>query len=193
MKTDPIHDYVMRRPNYIVVSGCSGGGKSTILTHLANNGYMVVVEPFLQILKEQLSIEGGSTPYSNRSSFLELCLSKCLSDFEAQSKKNDFIFFDRGLVDSFHASRNSQDFLNAAKMFRYNTKVFFVPPWKEIYKQDDYRKHDFETAVADCEKLRATYIDLGYHLTELPKGSVKDRVDFILTNLEIKRNDSTAT
>lgn len=33
------------KENYVVISGCSGGGKSTLLSELAARGYHVVHEP----------------------------------------------------------------------------------------------------------------------------------------------------
>ena len=38
----------------IVISGCSSGGKSTLLEELKNNGYAVIPEVGREIVKEQL-------------------------------------------------------------------------------------------------------------------------------------------
>jgi ABC-type lipoprotein export system ATPase subunit len=48
--------------NYVVISGCSGGGKSTLLSELVNRGYSVVLEPGRQIVKEQTAIGGDALP-----------------------------------------------------------------------------------------------------------------------------------
>ena len=54
-------EYVAGNPAFngsdwmVVVSGCSGGGKSTLLAELALRGYAVFPEPGRQIVKEQLS------------------------------------------------------------------------------------------------------------------------------------------
>ena len=39
---------------FVVISGCSGGGKSTLLTELGRRGYMTVEEPGRRIVKEEL-------------------------------------------------------------------------------------------------------------------------------------------
>ena len=38
---------------FVVISGCSGGGKSTLLAELGRRGYAVVEEPGLRIVQNQ--------------------------------------------------------------------------------------------------------------------------------------------
>lgn len=80
--------------HYVVISGCSGGGKSTLLSELASRGYPIVLEPGRQIVKEQLAIEGDALPWVNLDKFLELVLSRYLYAFNSQ-KGDQTIFFDR--------------------------------------------------------------------------------------------------
>jgi predicted ATPase len=44
---------------FVVISGCSGGGKSTLIAELGRRGYPVVEEPGRRIVKEELA-SGGS-------------------------------------------------------------------------------------------------------------------------------------
>jgi predicted ATPase len=62
----------------VIISGCSGGGKSTLLSELANRGYRIVLEPGRQIVKEQTVIGGDAFPWSNPQKFLDLALSRYL-------------------------------------------------------------------------------------------------------------------
>ena len=48
----------IERPNFIVISGCSGRGKSTLISELAALGYSYVAEPGRKIVKEQYAIGG---------------------------------------------------------------------------------------------------------------------------------------
>ena len=41
------------RPLNVVISGCSGGGKSTLLAELARRGYAVVEEPGRRIIVDE--------------------------------------------------------------------------------------------------------------------------------------------
>ena len=52
-------------PMLVVVSGCSGGGKSTLLAEMARRGYLVFPEPGRQIVKEELFIGGDGLPWDN--------------------------------------------------------------------------------------------------------------------------------
>src|SRR4051812_12024080 len=83
--------------NYVIISGCSGGGKSTLLTELAARGYRVVAEPGRQVVKEQTAIGGNGLPWVNLEKFLELILSRYLYQFNFQKEADQIIFFDRGI------------------------------------------------------------------------------------------------
>jgi predicted ATPase len=44
---------------FVVISGCSGGGKSTLIAEFGRRGYAIVEEPGRRIVKEELA-NGGS-------------------------------------------------------------------------------------------------------------------------------------
>lgn len=48
--------------NYVVISGCSGEWKSTLLSELVSRGFSVILEPGHQIVKEQNAIGGDALP-----------------------------------------------------------------------------------------------------------------------------------
>jgi predicted ATPase len=58
-----------------------------------------------------------------------------------------------------------------------------VPPWREIYETDNERRHGFEDAVAEYERLAKAYPTLGYLVMTLPKASVSERAGLILKAL----------
>lgn len=47
---------------FIVISGCSSGGKSTLLSELKGRGYTIVSEVGREIVQEQLAKGGHITP-----------------------------------------------------------------------------------------------------------------------------------
>ena len=61
--------------------------------------------------------------------------------------------------------------------------IFMTPPWKEIFCQDEERQHTYEDAVTEYERNLKFYSQCGYHIVELPKISVKERAEFILSIL----------
>lgn len=48
-----------------VISGCSGGGKSTLLSELERRGFSTVAEPGRAIVKEQLCSGGTALPWED--------------------------------------------------------------------------------------------------------------------------------
>jgi predicted ATPase len=74
--------------------------------------------------------------------------------------------------------------LSDIEAHRYYSKVFILPPWKEIFTKDDERMEDFESTFAAFETIKATYEKFGYAVIELPKVSIEERVDFILSHLK---------
>lgn len=188
MENDYLNEtnFPITKENYVVISGCSGGGKSTLLSELVRRGYPIVLEPGRQIVKEQYAIDGDALPWTNLQKFLDLVLSRYIYQFNSQERPDQFIFFDRGIIDAVQLScLQPKYFQNAANNFRYNRLVFLVPPWKEIFANDAERKHDFESAVKEFEELLIKYKNFGYETVLIPKTSVKERVDFILGKLGI--------
>lgn len=129
MSTQPI----VERENFVVLSGCSGGGKSTLLEELARRGYQTVSEPGQQIVKEQLVTGGRGLPWVDLQRFLELALAKNILNFTSTDPKQGYVFFDRSIIDAVQDNRHQEPrFREAAWKYRYRSVVFLVPPWEEI-------------------------------------------------------------
>ena len=62
---------------------------------------------------------------------------------------------------------------------RYD-EVLILPPWKEIYVQDNERMENFEQACGIHDALEKTYIDLGYSPIEVPFGTIENRMQFVV-------------
>ncbi|MCP5506778.1 MAG: AAA family ATPase [Chlamydiales bacterium] len=179
--------------NYVIISGCSGGGKSALLSELANRGYQIVLEPGRQIVKEQTVIQGDALPWINLQKFLNLALSRYLYQFNSQQESQQFIFFDRGIVDALQLNQQQPDyFQNAANKFKYHHLVFLVPPWEEIFASDAERKHDFKSAKKEFDELLIKYKNFGYETVLIPKVSVRERADFILEKLGAQTKHAVA-
>jgi predicted ATPase len=59
--------------------------------------------------------------------------------------------------------------------------VFFTPPWPEIYVRDLERRHSFDEVVAEYDRLSEVYPSLRYEVVTLPKVSVTQRADLIMS------------
>lgn len=170
----------------IVISGCSGGGKSTLLEALRSEGYRTVQEAGRQIVEIEAKQDGEALPWRNMPLFLERAIELAYRDFEKASKVDGLIFFDRSLVDLVlayeHFTGNSK-FNDLIETNRYAQRVYFTPPWPEIYVNDSERQHSFEDARDEYHRLVSGYPKFGYHIDELPKTSVKMRVKYIVDAL----------
>lgn len=172
---------------FIVISGCSGGGKSSLLLELAKRGYSIVEEPGRRIVRQELDGDGSCLPWNNMTAFARNALELALDDHRAALDQNGVVFFDRGIVDAAAALANASSDSRAANVLEfeyYNRNVFLTPPWLEIYVQDSERRHSFDDAVIEYERLLEVYFTCGYTVHILPKASVVDRANFVLNNLK---------
>ena len=176
------------RDYYVVISGCSGAGKSSLLRELADRGYRVFAEPGRQIVKEQNFIGGDGIPRKDIHKFVELCVSRSMHNMISAATTTSHVFFDRSIIDNFSGLEQMKGgapahIRKAVGAFRYSRKVFIVPPWPEMFRNDSERVHTYDDAVAEYETLLTTYRRLGHELVLIPKASVPERVDFILREL----------
>ena len=170
-----------------MISGCSGGGKSTLLEELARRGYATVEEPGRRILREETARGGTALPWVDAAAFARRAIEMALADRAAAAQGEGWVFFDRGLIDAVAALEHltGEPALEThGRAHRYNVQVFLTPPWPEIYRPDAERRHDLGAALAEYERLRETYPRLGYQVVILPKVGVAERADFILRTLD---------
>jgi len=174
----------------IVVSGCSGDGKSTLLDELGRRGCQILPKPGRQIVKEQRLIGGKDLPEANVAQFVELCASRSMYFYNSVrfSISTRAAVFDRSLVDGVAGLERSglpvPDHLKAAlRKYRYAERVFLTPPWPELFAADAERQHSFADAVAEYEHLLIQYPAYGYEVVVLPKADVKARADFFEAQL----------
>ena len=178
------------RSSFVILSECSGGGKSTLLSEFARRGFAVVSEPGRQIVKEQMAIDGTGLPWLDSLKMAELILSRSMFVFNS-TKNAGYVFFDRGIVDIIayfdHIQIPIPEYLlNAVQNYRYHRKVFLTPPWEEIYRIDSERKHTFAKAASSYEAHVKAYERLGYEVITLPKVAPGERADFILRHLDMR-------
>lgn len=66
----------------------------------------------------------------------------------------------------------------------YDRRAFRVPPWPEIFHQDDARRHGMPLAVAEFASLCERLLDYGVTWVEVPKASVAARADWLEAQLD---------
>lgn len=171
---------------FVVLSGCSGGGKSTLIEALAARGYAVVREPGRRIVREEAERGGGALPWIDARAFAQRAVVMATEDWRtAANETSGFTFFERSLIDAASALEDSsgETAEEAVNAHRYHRRVFLAPPWPEIFHGDPERRHGFDAAVAEYERLQRAYPAFGYETVVLPKAPVATRVEFILSSL----------
>jgi len=174
-----------RADRFFVISGCSGGGKSTLIEALAARGYATIEEPGRRIVRAELAGAGLALPWRNLAAFADRAIALAKSDHRTAQTFEGPVFFDRSLIDAVAALEYATGASAAGLVggFRYNSRVFLAPPWPEIYISDSERPHDFAEAVAEYARLNAIYLRMGYTVIDVPKAAVAERVDFILAQI----------
>ena len=176
------------RDNFYVVTGCSGAGKSAIIGALKARGFLCVDEAGRTIVQEQVRVGGDGTPWQNRAKFRELLLSRYLYLFDQIKERTLPVFFDRGIPEILTFSRSlsipaPEHHRAAARLYRYARTVFVTPPWPEIFKTDEERRHSYDDALAEYPLTLGAYRECAYQPIEVPRGPISERVDFILQHV----------
>ena len=167
----------------IVISGCSGGGKSTLLAALAQRGFATVEEPGRRVVREELASGGSALPWVDAVAFARRITALAQADYDTARALPGPAFFDRGLIDAAVALEHLSGeavLAGLAARYRYAPRVFLAPPWPELFAADAERRHDLNAAIGEYDRLAAAYPALGYDVAVLPKSSVAERAEFVL-------------
>jgi predicted ATPase len=169
---------MIHKPNFHVLTGGPGVGKTTVLRELERRGERVVEENARAVIREQTA--GGLARDNDR--FVQLTAERDIATFDALAGETRRVFFDRGIFDSYGANGTTPPpwLVEAVRTRRYNAHVFVFPPWREIYATDDERKQDWAAAEATFDLVLGTLLQLGYQSVVVPTGTVEARADFIL-------------
>ncbi len=170
-------------PRFVILSGCSGGGKSTLLAELARRGFPTVEEPGRRIVKEEMAGDGRALPWVDPVAFSRRAIAMALEDLEVAQQRDGWVFFDRGLIDAaagLEHRTGEPALVTWASAWRFHSQVFLLPPWPEIYEIDPERRHSLEEALGEYERLLSVYPALGYEVVVMPKIGVAARADFVV-------------
>ena len=171
----------------IVVTGGPGAGKTTLLLALQARGYTIVGDSPRTIIQDRL--RRGLSPRPNAREFADETLQMDIDNFVRHAETPGHVFFDRSVLDALcgldHVAPLSGSELSTwLSKYPYHSQVFVLPPWKEIYVNDDERDHTFAHAEWVHSITLAWYRRLGgYQLIEVPRVSVEERCAFMLQTL----------
>jgi predicted ATPase len=186
------------RPNFVVISGGPGCGKTTVLAELSKLGFPHAPEVARQIIQEQVNAGGTALPWNNRKAFTDLMLQRSIESYLEHAPTRSPIFTDRGIPDTLGYAwliglEDTGEIEGACREYRYAPLVFLAPPWEEIYKTDSERKQDFAEARRTYSVLVDVYRECGYEVQELPKAAPVERARHVLEQLHLKQLHAVET
>ncbi|PVW13931.1 AAA family ATPase [Marixanthomonas spongiae] len=176
----------------IVITGGPGTGKTTLIDALEKKGYHCLPEVSREITKQAQQKGVEQLFLTDPILFSKRLLEGRLQQFkDANQYEAPFLFYDRGLPDvtaymDYAKTAYPESFTNQCEEHRYDS-VFLLPPWKNIYKQDNERYESFEEAEKIHTALLKGYENYGYDVQLVPVGTVEDRISYILDNLKQAR------
>ena len=176
----------MKNNKKIVITGGPRSGKTSLIDELENRKFNCEKE-----IVRSLTIKGQKD--GNDQLFLKepLNFSKTLLDLRIiqfnKKQVASITFFDRGVQDAlaylnFLNTKYDNDILKKCERIKYD-KVFILPPWKEIYKQDECRYETFEESIKIFEEIIKIYHFFKMKTIILEKDSVDNRIKKILNYL----------
>jgi predicted ATPase len=172
----------------IVIIGGPGTGKSTIINELTKRGFCCYPEISREVTLEAKKNGIDQFFIQKPLLFSELLLEGRIKQYsDALKEPHKFVFLDRGIPDVLaymhYIGDQYPDFFDKACRENKYSKIFLLPPWREIYISDNERYENYDQAKEIYNHLVETYKKYNYNLIEVPKDSVDNRILFILDNI----------
>ncbi|HZH70252.1 MAG TPA: ATP-binding protein [Flavobacteriaceae bacterium] len=170
----------------IVITGGPGTGKSSLIKHLELNGLSCKQEISREIILKARE-EGYEQLFLKKPLlFSEMLIEGRLKQYQKTTAEESILYYDRGLPDvvaylNFISLDYPESFDELCLKYRYDS-IFILPPWEEIYVQDNERYESFDEAAAIYYHLNETYKSYQYNPIEVPPGTLIERTSFILAH-----------
>jgi len=167
-----------------IITGGPGSGKSTLVEGLEKAGYSCSAEISRQMIQAEVAKGSDCLPWLDILCFSDRVIAEMTKAWHAASA-NPLTFFDRGIPDVIAYLKIDKleipaNYLDNLAQHAYEKKVFILPPWADIYINDNERWQSFEEASLIHSAIKNTYTGFGFELIEVPKVSLAARIAFVL-------------
>jgi len=173
--------------NLFVITGGPGTGKTSVINELRKRGYDVLDEAARTVHHSDKRFNGKNIKEVDMVDFQKAIFDFQKSQFESIKGKKEPIFMDRGIGDSLAYYKHynldiPKEIFELSNSFKA-AKVFCLN-FLDIYRQDKLRKETKEEQEQIHYEIIEAYGDLGYDVVFVPKMSINERVDFILSKIQ---------
>ena len=167
----------------ILITGGPSTGKTILVNELEKLGFNCLKEISREITKEWKKKGIDQFFLTDPIAFSKILYEGRLNQYKSAKIDNENYVFDRGPIDVI-AYLNFKNVTYDSELFKSSSELnydfsFILPPWEEIYKNDLERYESFEECERINQNLVKTYKENKINLIEVPKFSVKERVNFI--------------
>lgn len=167
-----------------MITGAPCSGKTAVIHMLEQRGYKVVHEVARAYIDSEL-MQGKTLPQikADEWAFERHILMEKVR-IESRLKKDEIIFFDRGVPDSIAYYKLNG--LDATEPFQKSSEVRYQNVFlfeRLRFLTDPVRSEDDRTARRLNRLIQESYQSLGYDIIHVPLLSVEERTEFILKHL----------
>lgn len=167
----------------ILITGGPGTGKTELINGLKKQGFNCENEIVREITENEQK-KGVKQFFLKDPIEFSRQLMILRSDQYNKTQNVNLTFFDRGVHEiiaylNFIKIKYDSYFIESAQKIVYD-KIFILPPWEEIYKNDNVRYESFDQCNQIHDEIVKVYKQLKIEITPLEKNSVSKRIDNIL-------------
>jgi predicted ATPase len=166
----------------IAITGAPATGKTTLSASLEALGYPVFHEQAREIIQQSLDNGTDILPWKDLNAFTEVVWHLRNQQYSS-AVLGKINFYDRTNLDAYAylikgETQLTEQWSEELEQMHFDA-VFFLPVWPEIHSLDKQRMETLEDCIEVEGYLKRAYREKGYHLIEVPKVSVEERVAFI--------------
>ena len=173
------------KPNFFVITGGPGVGKTTLLEALAKQGFPYVPEVAREIIREQASRNGDAPPLGKYTRLHPPHAFPLRGILRTAPKTGICSFLRPGYprhprLRTPHPSIPISRTPTCRSRFPLQSAGIHSSPFAEIYETDSERKQTYQEVVETYDVMLVTYQQLDYSPIIVPKGTPEERANFVI-------------